>query len=431
MKLADWLLPGGVSLTVEAAGNELRLRHGAGAAEALVAALRSEPVPAPFRVVQFAPLPDVEGERAITADQTNESVVVGERLIVKWLPRPERRVQPAPLVLAHLTEAGFTATARPYAALFLDTDVEVLLALVVEYLPDAVDGWDWCVDDLLGALAERPYAVARAATFPAELGRLTAQLHAAFATPSAVVPTPLGAAGARELGEWAQRATAAAGEAVDRTAPEGAPDPDEGVHSANAGRVAAAEVGLGADRRWLRANAARITGALAPLAELATVPAVSTPTLPIHGDLHVGQVLRWRDGYALVDFDGNPVVPVTSSESSRPTSSIKREPAARDVVQMLMSLDHVGRIADRRTAGLHSVRIVGWISTAQQQFIDAYRSELSARSLSDLLDGRLLEPFAVEQECRELLYAARFLPRWRYAPMGALRAMFPDQSGAL
>ncbi|MFI5893647.1 hypothetical protein ACIA5D_26430 [Actinoplanes sp. NPDC051513] len=41
-----------------------------------------------------------------------------------------------------------------------------------------------------------------------------------------------------------------------------------------------------------------------------------------------------------------------------------------------------------------------------------------------LLDEKLLRPFEVEQECRELIYAARFLPRWRYAPMGVLRSWY-------
>jgi maltokinase len=39
-------------------------------------------------------------------------------------------------------------------------------------------------------------------------------------------------------------------------------------------------------------------------------------------------------------------------------------------------------------------------------------------------DARLLAAFEVEQECRELVYAARFLPRWRYAPLATLRARY-------
>ncbi|MFD0885428.1 hypothetical protein ACFQ08_12800, partial [Streptosporangium algeriense] len=77
-------------------------------------------------------------------DQTNHSVVVGESVVVKWFTPPAPLPQPAPDVLAHLAETGFTATATPYAALFREG---TLLALVTAYLPGAVDGWQWCVDE--------------------------------------------------------------------------------------------------------------------------------------------------------------------------------------------------------------------------------------------------------------------------------------------
>jgi hypothetical protein len=45
--------------------------------------------------------------------------------------------------------------------------------------------------------------------------------------------------------------------------------------------------------------------------------------------------------------------------------------------------------------------------------------------MSHLLDERLIPAFEIEQELRELRYASQFLPRWRYAPMAALRRRFP------
>ena len=395
--LASWRLPSlpttsrtQLEVSVGVDGGCLRLRYGPGASEALVTALASGDVPAPFRLIRFAEVPVAAGERPITADQTNESVVVGERLIVKWLPRPEPRPHPAPPVLAHLAEVGFAATAEPYAALSvaLPDGMEVLLALVVGYLPDAKDGWEWCVEDLLGAVSDDPDAVRRADAFPAELDRLTAELHAAFATPSLVLPERRGSVAVAGL---EARAGAALTEALQLT-------------------------GASGDRDWLRAHAGRLRDALAPLGAIGG----QTAAMAIHGDLHVGQVLRWRDGYAIVDFDGNPTV----------SGPVVREPAARDVAQMLTSLDHVGRIVDRRTAGAHLARIIAWIGASQQTCLTAYRSTLAGRGLTELLDERLLGPFMVEQECRELIYAARFLPRWRYAPMGTLRGMFPDPTGA-
>ncbi|GAA0281862.1 hypothetical protein [Cryptosporangium japonicum] len=366
-----------------------------GSSAALVAALASgDPAPAPFVVRRLAPVPAVSGERPITADQTNVSVVVGERLVVKWLLRPERR----PPVLTHLASVGFAATARPYATVSAPVgDADVLLALVVDYLPDATDGYGWCVD---AALAGREVG--------GVLGALVGGLHTAFATPSEVFPSPRGEAGPAEIAGWAARAEAAVDEAVAAigTADVGDPLPAD---TPNDGPTADPAVGLREDRRWLSEHAARLRAAVGALRRVEA----PSPVQPIHGDLHVGQVLRWRDGYAVVDFDGNPTVPRSGAATP--------EPVARDVAQMLCSIDHVGRIADRRTAGARGDELAAWIRAARAGFLTAYR----ATPAGDTLDDRLLAAFEVEQECRELIYAARFLPRWRYAPMATLRAMFP------
>jgi maltokinase len=95
---------------------------------------------------------------------------------------------------------------------------------------------------------------------------------------------------------------------------------------------------------------------------------------------------------------------------------------------MLSALDHIGRIADRRTESQHAEAVKKWIHRARQLFLTAYREGLADAQVPDLLDERLLAPFEVEQECRELVYASRFLPRWRYAPMGALRAYVAERT---
>ena len=62
-----------------------------------------------------------------------------------------------------------------------------------------------------------------------------------------------------------------------------------------------------------------------------------TVTTPIHGDLHVGQFLRWSGGLAVSDLDGDPLGPGTLAG-----------PPVRDVASLVQSLDHVGRIVERR-----------------------------------------------------------------------------------
>jgi maltokinase len=311
----------------------------------------------------FAPLaPGDRTERPIMVDQTNSSVVVGERVVVKWMRSPG--ADRSPRLLAHLAAAGFTRMPAPYAALFSGG---ALVALVTQFLPEALDGYDWGTDALLAWLAGGPPA-----DFGAALGELTAELHAALATPTAIIPQPVSS-----------------------------PPPAEDWKTAVDEAVAAA--GDDADGRWVRSIAHRLTADLATPAREKPGPA-----LLLHGDLHVGQVLKWRDGYAVTDFDGHP------------TAADRPEPVVRDVAQLRMSVLHVAEIANRRTAGAHRAELRDWGRRTNDELLAAYR----AGDRRKLLDVDLLRSYEVEQECRELVYAARFLPRWRYASMGVLKSWY-------
>lgn len=379
----------------------------------------------------------VPGERSFGphVDQTNHSVVVGESVVVKWLTPPAPLPHPAVDVFPHLVTAGFTDTALPYAAVTAMLDGrEHLLALVTAYLPEAGDGWEWCVDA----------AEAGATPFAKALGHLTANLHLALSTYPSPSPLPGGAVGldpsapvepavagsapsGRGGGVVRGAAAGAAREAADPRATT--PFPLKGTEpaAADGGSSAApllerAEAALeealeltgGEDGAWLAARADALRRELAVLGA-----PISSPMIRIHGDLHVGQVLKWRDGYAVIDFDGNPTVADTELF----------QPAARDVAQLATSLDHVAQVAIKRRGVPHE-EAAAWARAARTELLAAYRDRLAQGGRPDLLDETLLRPFEVEQECRELIYAARHLPRWRYAPMGVLRTWYPEEETA-
>jgi maltokinase len=213
----------------------------------------------------------------------------------------------------------------------------------------------------------------------APLGGLVAGLHRALATPSPVIVTPPKDVRADAIGEWRARAVATLDEALALTA---ADDPVAGA--------ALATLAPG-----MRTTIERLSSD-GPIA-----------TQPVHGDLHVGQVLAWSGGLAVIDFDGNPTLDADANAL--------HQPVERDLAQMLSSLDHVGRIVDRRTEGAATDTIEGWIARTRREFLAAAGGEP---------DRRILAAFEIEQECRELVYASRFLPRWRYAPLATLRARF-------
>ena len=302
-------------------------------------------------------------ERAIGVDQTHASVVVGERAIIKWF----RRVGPGPSraaeLLAHLAAVGFGGIPRPLGSLtwHSPTGVELTLAQGDAFLIGARDGWEWCLERVPG-----DPLVGRA------LGELVSELHRALATPSAVIAEPLAVAGGVDVASWRQEALATLDEVIALT-----------------------------DDAELNSFAPAMRDVLDGLRVDGTVP-----VQPVHGDLHIGQILEWPGGLAVIDFDGNPAL--------RDNANALRQPVERDIAQMLLSLDHVGRVVDNQAGWARTAEVEAWIAASRSEFLSAVGP----------VDEQLLAAFEVEQECRELVYAARFLPRWRYAPLATLRSRF-------
>jgi maltokinase len=383
-------LPGGCVLTVLETGDQVvvtpivpghgthrRAAPGDGAFAGIVTLVRAGEVVGRFVPRSIRDLPDVQEERGIEVDQSNDSVVVGERVVVKLYPRTAAGPQPGVELPAHLHAVGFEDTPGAYGSLVWTSPegAPVLLATVAAYLPGATDGWDWFLRSVLDAVdgGDREPALA-----PADrCGSLVARLHAALATPSDVLgDVPVRDASPDEVAGWQQRALATLDDAIALTGG------DEG--------------------RRLEGMAPAIRVALQDIAAIG-----ATPTMRIHGDLHVGQILSWEGGLAVSDFDGNPLAPVAVR--------LARQPPARDVASFVRSLDHLGRIVQRRRTGRERV-VEAWIGEARLRFLAAYRASLGELGHARLFDEQLLHPFEVAQECHEYVYAARFLPRWGYVP---------------
>ncbi len=322
-------------------------------------------------------MPPLGEEQAIEVDQTNESVVLGEGVIVKMFVRTRPGPQPAADLPAHLVAVGFTEMPAPYGSVAWREDT--LVATATAFVPGARDGWEWYVELLQRDLGGRGWDEVDAV--PIAIGGVVARLHRALATPSALLPEPRAVAPRRQIGDWRVRAENRLYEAISATG--------------------------GAAGERLRAIADRARTVLERLDEID-----KTPVQRIHGDLHVGQLLRAGAGPLLVcDFDGNPLTPSPASTA--------REATARDVAAMAAAIDHVGRVVARREPIAARV-IEDWIERSREAFLASYREALGDQR--HLFDERLLHPFAIQQEANEFVYAARFLPRWGYVPDAAMPA---------
>ncbi|MGY4710688.1 glucosamine kinase [Mycolicibacterium sp. CBM1] len=362
-------------------GTWRRARPGDGAAEALVALLADRPgvwTTGRFGVHAWPSRP-VTGERAVTVDQTNESVIVGDTAVVKWATHLQEGPHPAPHRIEMLRANDFRSMPRAWGLVtWLPAGGEpTLVANVDEYLPGAVDGWTWAVDLMVAAALERRTLAVEAAA--AAVGTVIADMHAALAGTATT-------ASAADAQRWRDTALATLDEA--RT--------------------------LSVSPTTAVLSDSRVEAILAELGALA-----GTPVLDGHGDLHVGQVLHHPGGYVVTDFDGNPVLP--AAERALPI------PAALDVAGMAQSLAHAAIVA-RRHNELDEVALDIANQAAQQAFLRAYADRLAALGHAGLYDPAPLRAFRIQQVLREIIYAARHLPRWMYVPDAALPALLDERT---
>ena len=314
------------------------------------------------------------GERPITVDQTNYSVVVGEAVVVKWLVIPVPAPHPGTRLLAHLRAVGFTAMPEFHGELIDDGSVH---AIVTGFVAGAFDGWDWCVDELEQSLLNDPL-LTRPLQSVERIATMAAELHLALATPSAIITDPVGEA---DLVIEADRGEALFGEALHEV-----------------GGDAAALVAT---------HRAQIADALQQLRA-----ARPGRVHPIHGDLHVGQVLRAGDTLVFNDFDGDPV-------AAADHRALRRSPLI-DLAALVQSFDHVGRIVVRRRLPDMQAAVDRYIHMAYEAACAAYGTALGMKPAN--VESQLYA-LRIVQELHEMVFAHRSLPRWMYVPHAALATL--------
>jgi maltokinase len=253
------------------------------------------------------------------------------------------------------------------------------MALVQPYLAGGIEGWA-----LATARARSWRGGDPAAGFDAEaeaLGKVTAELHRALA-------------GA--FGTWDAEPGALDTEYARRVA-----ELDEAVGAASALRAFR-------DRIAVIYHAARTTEAGAALQR-------------VHGDYHLGQVLRTAGGrWVVLDFEGEPARPL--AERRRPASPL------RDVAGMLRSVEYAASFpgAEGHGAGEEdgtARRAAGWAARARAAFLAGYGGKLAA--------GAALRGFELEKAVYEVSYEARYRPGWLPIPLGGIaRLVDADDSAA-
>ncbi len=347
------------------AGGELR-----GARGTFVAA----PTPAGDR---FPGGPDAVArldERRLGVEQSNTSILLGDRLILKLYRLLEPGTNPDLEVGLFLTDAGFADTPAVAGSLVhVRHDGEAAAAGMLQvFVPSHGDAW-FAMLELLATDRDAATGLARA------IGAVTAGLHAALASrpdhPGFAVRT--------------------------------ATDLDTTAWRASADRELEAAIGAvtGDERARLVALAPRLRGRLADSFGAA---AGAARVSRIHGDYHLGQLLARDDGgISVIDFEGEPARSL--AERRLPGSPL------RDVAGMLRSLDYAARTAAVR-GGAGGFDAGAWLNQARAAFLDAY-GEIGEAERS------LLDAFELEKACYEVRYESANRPAWLWLPLEGIERL--------
>lgn len=366
-----------------------------------------------------------EAVTRVAVEQSNTSVIYGSQATLKLFRKLEPGPNPEFEITDFLTRAtSFRGVPRLAGTIAYEQEgsTSTTMAVLQEFVPNQGDAWTAA----LGRLAEYFAAVhetveaggtggeafARTlADADAEearhLGALTGRLHTALAsaTDPALVPEPIVAA---DIAAWREGMQAQLDRVMQMLA---------SLHETLP--------------RAVRDLAHQVLEAAPLLRErLAGLDALRTGShtkIRIHGDYHLGQVLRAGDGFLILDFEGEPARPLAERRA--------KHCALKDVAGMLRSFAYAAQSGLAAASGTpdeaaRTDRLAPWAEHwerhVQSAFLEGYLAETWERGAGflpadrDRLDAAL-GAFALDKTIYELLYELNHRPAWAGIPMEGLR----------
>jgi maltose alpha-D-glucosyltransferase / alpha-amylase len=349
------------------------------------------------------------------------SVFLGEKLVMKVYRKVDSGVNPEPEVLRYLSEdARFE-----HVPLYLGTLEYVpfegeaqTLAVLESKVDDQGNGWDWMVQDVgryyescteLRLSAETNASIGLSLEAALTLGHRTAEMHLALArnTDPAFAAEPFSRHDLAAVVEGIRREAAASFDLLRQ----------------NLARLPE-DVAAEADRLLRRPDE---LSALLERVESADIRASKTR---VHGNYHLGQVLRVKNDYVIIDFEGEPRRSL--SERRAKTSPLK------DVASMLRSFNYASHTAlftymsrrPEQAGGAHCATL--WEEEMSTVFLESYRQATEGSTLVPAdADAfmTLLNIFVLERAIYEIREELNTPPSRVRVPLRAIADVLDSDKG--
>jgi maltokinase len=335
--------------------------------------------PMHFHPAGVAYIPEGLPGDIVSGEQSNTSLIYGQEAILKLFRRLEPGLNPDVEVHDALRRSENKHIAPLLGHIEIDdpdpSNAPATVAMLQTFVPNASDGWRLATASVRDLYAEGDlHADEVGGDFAADserLGVATASVHADMAT---VLPTEPGDESwyATVAAQMAERLTAAT-EIVPQLA-----DHAEG----------------------LRALYASVAESREPVVRQR-----------VHGDLHLGQVLRTATGWIVLDFEGEPARPLAARR--------ELDSPLRDVAGMLRSFDYAARhmLVEQPDDAQRAYRAQEWAARNRAAFCTGYST---ASGLDPCGESPLLRAFEADKAVYECVYEARNRPNWLMIPLTSL-----------
>ena len=373
-----------------------------------------------------------------SAEQSNTSILYGDRFILKILRRQEKGINPDAEIGRYLTEKTQFAQVPPFAGTMeyapQANGEPSTLAMLQGLVANEGDGWKYTIEEL-----DRYFETCAPTPFPEDLavgtwesvelseqpplqtardhvgiyldsaialGRRTAEMHLALASATddpAFAPEPVTSVDLHALLASLRQHASRVFDVLKERLPY---LPDETVE------IAAAVL----SRR----------SQILEHFEWQETETLQTWRTRVHGDYHLGQVLKVKTDFVILDFEGEPARPLAERRT--------KQCPLKDVAGMLRSFSYAAYSSLINFSARHPTSIASlerwarlWVQCIAAEFLRAYRE--SARGAKFVPGKReefrkLLDVFLLDKALYEVLYELNSRPAWVRIPLMGIDSLY-------